>query len=153
MTIAISFIVAFVLMLLPLPNWATIYRPDWVALVLIYWALAVPDRVGAGVGWVVGLMIDVVNANLLGLHALGLALVGYLTNRFHLRTRMFPWWQQAVAVLVLLVIYRGTVGWLRGLSGPMQLDSGYWMPCLAGMFVWPWLFVILRDVRRAARVR
>ena len=153
MIILISFVVAFVLVVVPMPGWVTPYRPDWIAMVLIYWALAVPHRVGSGVGWMVGLMEDVVHANVLGVHALGMALLGYITNRFHLRLRMFPWWQQALAVLVLLLLYRAVVGWLRALLQPMQLDLEYWLPCLAGMVAWPWLFVILRDLRRSTRMR
>lgn len=151
MVIAFSFILAFLLAMLPLPDWANMYRPDWVVLVLIYWCLYLPERIGAGVAWLIGLMLDITQANLLGLNALGLSLVGYLANRFHLRLRMFPWWQQAISVLVLLVLYRGLVGWIRGFFSPVVLDYAYWLPCLIGMLVSPWLFVILRDARRYAR--
>ena len=66
MAVILSFLTAFVLTLLPLPDWANAYRPDWVALVLIYWCLDLPHRIGPGVGWVAGLMLDITQASLLG---------------------------------------------------------------------------------------
>jgi len=151
--IAASFAVAFMLTLVPLPSWVTPYRPDWIALVLIYWALALPHRVGPGVGWFTGLLVDVMQAELLGVNALGLATVAFVTNRFHLRVRMFPWWQQTLYVFGLLLLNRGIIGWLRSLITNVHLDVGYWIPCLVAMIVWPWLFVVLRDLRRKAKVR
>ncbi len=152
MIIALTFVVAFVLNLVPLPTWVLPYRPDWVALVLIYWCLAIPDRFGTGAGWLVGLLVDVNNANLLGLHALGMATLGYATSRLHLRIRMFPLWQQSVSVLLLLFFYNGLVGWMRSLLGELQFDWMYWMSSLVGVLIWPWLFIVLRDVRRYARI-
>jgi len=152
-TILLTFLVAFILTLIPLPNWATAYRPDWIVMVLIYWCLALPGRVGPGTGWFVGILIDVMRAEVLGVHALGLVTVAFLTNRLHLRVRMFPWWQQAASVSVLLLIYRGIVGWLRSLVTDVQFDYRYWLPCVVALLVWPWLFVILRDLRRYAKIR
>ncbi len=146
--ILLSFAAAFVLSLVSLPDWLTAYRPDWVALVLIYWCLALPQRIGAGAGWVAGLMVDVMNANLLGVHALGLALVGFLARRSYLRIRVFPWWQQALTVFLLLLAYRGLVGWVRSLVVDLEIDYRYWLPCVVGMIIWPLVAVILRDMRR-----
>jgi len=42
LVIYLSLLVALVLMILPLPDWAQIYRPNWMALVLIYWSMALP---------------------------------------------------------------------------------------------------------------
>lgn len=151
-TIVLSFLTAFILTLIPLPAEAEAYRPDWVAMVLIYWCLALPHRVGPGTGWFVGLLLDVTRAELLGIHAFGLVVTAFLTNRLHLRMRMYPWWQQAASVLLLLLLYRGIVGWLRSLVTAVQFDYQYWLPCIIAMVVWPWLFVILRDLRRKAKI-
>ncbi len=150
--VVLTFVVAFVLNLIPLPGWVLPYRPDWVVLVLIYWCLAIPDRFGTGAGWFVGLLVDVNNANLLGLHALAMAALGYVTSRLHLRIRMFPWWQQSLSVLLLLFFYKGLVGWMRSLLGELQFDWMYWMSSIIGVLIWPWLFIVLRDVRRYARI-
>ncbi len=146
-----TFGVAFWLTVVPMPAWLVPYRPDWVVLVLIFWALAAPRQAGVELGWMLGLLLDVVFANLLGVHAVGLALIGFLVGRLHLQLRMFPWWQQAVSVLLLLLLYRGVTGWVRTLIAPAQLDHTYWLPCVVGMLLWPWLSVLLRDLRRVSR--
>jgi len=56
-------------------------------------------------------------------------------------------------VLALLLIYRGSVGWLRSLVSDVSFDYRYWVPCVVAMLVWPWLFVVLRDIRRYAKIR
>lgn len=153
LVMAITFALAFWLTVIPLPEALAPYRPDWVVLVLIYWALALPQRVGAELGWIVGLLLDVVFSNLLGIHAMGLALVAFLVGRLHLQLRMFPWWQQAVSVLLLMLLYRGVTGWVRTLIEQIPLDHTYWLPCVVGMLLWPWLFVLLRDVQRYSGAR
>ncbi len=64
--IVLSLLIALVLTLLPLPPWAAPYRPDWVALALIYWCLALPERVSVGIGWSMGLLLDGLSGTLLG---------------------------------------------------------------------------------------
>jgi rod shape-determining protein MreD len=49
--IALSLVIALMLTALPLPEWAVNWRPAWVAMVLIYWCMALPERVGIGVRW------------------------------------------------------------------------------------------------------
>ena len=56
--ILLTFIAALLLTVIPLPDWARYLRPDWVGLVLIYWCMALPDRVGVTTGWLMGLMVD-----------------------------------------------------------------------------------------------
>ncbi len=147
-----SFAVAILLSVMPGPGWAEPFRPDWVGLVLIYWCMAAPARVGVGTGWLVGFVQDVLFGSLLGSHAIAKALIAFITLKLHLQLRMFPRWQQAAAVLVLLVLSQLLVLWIRGLTGSAPETFIYWTPSIVGMLVWPWLFVILRDVRRRGNV-
>jgi len=147
-SIYVSLLIALVLAVMPVPLWAEAFRPDWVGLVLIYWCMAAPESVNVGTGFVVGLVLDVLYGSLLGLHALGKSLVAFLTIKLHLKLRMFPRWQQAVAVCVLLLLNQLLVLWVRGMMGRAPGSVSYWTPSVVGMVVWPWLFVILRDVRR-----
>jgi len=147
-----TFIVALILTIVPVPNWAEQFRPDWVALTLIYWCMATPQRVGVGTGWALGLLLDILYGSLLGSHAMAKTLIAYFTVRLHLQLRMFPRWQQAVAVLLLLVVNQVLVLWIRGAIGQAPATLSYWTASIVGMALWPWLFVILRDVRRRGRV-
>jgi rod shape-determining protein MreD len=147
-----TFGAALLLSIMPVPPWAEPFRPDWVALVLIYWCLALPDRVGIGTGWTVGLILDVLYGSLLGQHALAKALLAFLTLKLHLQIRMFPRWQQAVTVFVLVGLNNLLVLWIRTVTGHGSAGWAYWMPSVMSMLIWPWVFVVLRDARRRNKI-
>ena len=150
--IAATFLVARVLSILPWPVWTEQFRPDWVTLVLIYWCMALPNRVGAGTGWTAGLILDVLYGSILGENALAKALVAFLTVHFHLQLRMYPRWQQAVVVLLLVTVNNLLVLWIKHLAGQAPATWSYLTPSIVSMLIWPWLFVILRDIRRHGNV-
>jgi rod shape-determining protein MreD len=150
--IVASFAVALVLAAMPVPDWAVGYWPDWASLVLIYWCLATPHRVSVGRGWLLGLTVDIMQGSLLGQNALAKTVVAFLAASLHLRVRMFPMWQQSITVLVLIAINQGINLWIKGMVGGYDLTWIQWMPAVTSALIWPWLFVILRDLRRYARV-
>ncbi|HHC71469.1 MAG TPA: rod shape-determining protein MreD [Thiotrichales bacterium] len=150
--IVASFVVALLLSTLPLPDWILPWRPEWSALVLIYWTMALPHRVGVGVGWIVGLLLDVLQGTLLGQHALGLATLAFVTYNLHQRVRVFPLWQQALTVMLFLALYQLLLLWFDGITGRPPRGWEYWIPSLTGMALWPWIFVVLRDLRRRFKV-
>ena len=84
----LTLFVAFMLTIMPLPDWVVEFRPDWVTLVLIYWAMALPTKVGVTTAWLAGLMLDVSHGAILGQHALGLMLVIYIVHIQHQRLRV-----------------------------------------------------------------
>ena len=147
-----TFIVALILTIVPLPEAARPLRPEWVALVLIYWCLATPERVGVGVAWVVGLLVDTLTGTLLGQHALAFCIVAFLTLNLYRRIRLFPLWQQSVTVLILLAIYQALNLWVSGIVGRPVHTWKYWMPSIAGMLLWPLVFKLLRRIRRHFQV-
>ncbi len=150
--IALSFLIAFMLTAMPLPDWATVWRPVWVALVLIYWVMALPSRVGIGVAWVLGLMIDVLQGTMLGLNALGYALLAYIIIKSFLRIRVYSLLQQSLFIGFIISFYLLLVLWIRSLIETPDINVLYWMPVLTSMFLWPWLFIVLRDIRRKFNV-
>lgn len=150
--IVTSFIVAFMLTAMPLPAWAGNWRPIWVAMVLVYWCMALPDRVGIGIAWLLGLVLDVQQGTILGQHALAFSVVAYLTVISHQRTRVFPLVQQAVLVGCYLLLLQFLILWIKGMMGAPPEHWTFWMPVLTSMLLWPWLFVILRDLRRKHHV-
>lgn len=152
-TILLCFIFALLLQMFALPDWAETLRPDWIALVLIYWCIALPERVGVGTGWLIGLILDVANGALLGQNALALAIVAYLALRLHQRIRLFPLWQQSVSVLLLVTLHLMLVLWIKGAVGQSSETWAYWMPAFTSMLVWPPTYIILRGLRRNYRVR
>ena len=148
-----SFIIAYALIVFPLPDWAELARPQWAALILIYWCMAMPDRVSVGVGWTAGLFQDALQSSLLGEHALAYAVIAFLTVKLHQRIRIYPLTQQALSVLVLLLLARLIQLWINGFVGRPPVDWQYWLPSIIGTLLWPWVFIVMRDMRRRFGVR
>jgi rod shape-determining protein MreD len=146
--ILLSFLVAMLLTSLPLPEGSIIFKPEWLLLVLIYWCMATPERVGIFSAWLLGLTLDVMYGSLLGQNAMTFSLVAYLVGLLHLRVRMFPVWQQSLMILVLVVIHLALNAWVRGITGQFSIVWAYWVPALTSALVWPFLFILLRDLRR-----
>lgn len=152
LVIGFSFVVAIVLTILPLPGFVKWWRPEWVPLILIYWCLATPSRVGIGIAWMVGLFLDVLHMTLLGEHALALAFIAYLTTKFQVRIQLFPFWQKQLTILSLILLYLGIIFWIEGLIGQMPEITLYWLSAFVSTLLWPWLYIVMRDYRWRFRV-
>jgi len=151
--IVISLIVAMALTILPMPEAVSDYRPEWVALVLLYWIMALPHRVGITTAWIMGICLDVLKGALLGQHALAMVVLAFMMLNLSLRIRMYPFWQQSVMVGFILFIYQVLLLWIYDMTGTIEFGWQYWSPVVLGMLLWPWIFIILRDVRRRHHVR
>ena len=145
--ILLSFAAALLLTIIPLPEGLRSWRPDWVALTLIFWCLALPYRVSVGSGFVVGLFLDTLTGTLLGQHALALSLIAYVCVRLHQRVRLYPFWQQALTVLVLLILHQLITLWVDRTIGRPALPLSYWLPAVAGMLLWPLIHRLLTTLR------
>ena len=143
-----TIIAAFMLAIMPLPEWAVEFRPDWVTLVLIYWAMAMPTKIGVTVAWLAGLMLDVSYGTLMGQHAVGLVLVIYFIHINHQRLRVASLLQQAIVIFFLLLIKQLLILWVDGMLGHAPDSWLYFMPTLTSTLLWPWTYLILRDLRR-----
>jgi len=147
--IGATFLVAMILMLIPLPDWAQPWRPEWLAVTLIYWSMALPKNVSIGIAWTLGLCVDVIHGTLLGQYALGLAITAYLAIHFHIQARNYPLYQQAIFVGIILLPYMGVSLWVLGILGEDPKSWLYWAPILTSMLVWPFVYLALRAIRRA----
>jgi rod shape-determining protein MreD len=108
---------ALALNVVPLPDVASTFKPDWVAAVLLYWSIASPQRAGLFTAFFMGLALDVLSGALLGQHALGLIVILYLSQRFHLLIRVFPTSQVLATLFILLGIYEFILFWVDGVAG------------------------------------
>ena len=151
-TIGVTFVVAIMLMLMPLPEWARPYRPEWLALAVIYWSMALPKNIGVGIAWFLGLCVDAIQGALLGQHALGFAITAYIAIRFHQRVRNYPLHQQAMFVGMILLPYMSISLWILGILGEDPRSWLYWAPVVTSVLFWPWVYLILRAVGRSASI-
>lgn len=157
--ILLSFIIALMLTITPmpwaeqLPEWLNGLRPEWTALILLYWSLALPGKVGVGCGWLAGLFQDALLGTLLGQHALAFAVIAYFAIRLHQHLRLVPVWQQALVVLLLLLIAQMVSFWINGLIGRPSPDWQGWVTPILGAVLWLAIFPLLRNIRRRYQIQ
>ena len=92
---------------LPLSGMPLALKPDFLALVLLYWCIQEPRLIGVGIAWFLGLVMDVADATVFGQHALAYAVLAYAAEYFRRRVLRFPLWQQAAQVAALLLFCAG----------------------------------------------
>lgn len=144
--IAVSIAVVFALSFLPLGGW--VWVPDLLMLVLGFWALHQPQRVGLGIAFVLGLCIDVQQTSLLGQHALAYALLVFFAHRISRRLMWFSPPMQALQMLPLFLLAHVVQVLVRMAAGGMF--PGFWMllaPALECL-LWPLAHVILQAPQR-----
>ena len=143
-----TIVVGFILSALPLPETIVDWRPCWLAMLLIYWCMALPERVGILSAWLLGLLFDVQQSFILGQHALGFIFLAYVIIKNHKRMRVYPLLQQSLVVCLYLLIFQAIMLLVMLLSGTITYTWLYWLPAFTSMLIWPWLFIFMRDFRR-----
>ncbi len=152
--IVLSFLIAFLLAIVPFPVWAMNYRPEWIPMVMIYWAMALPYRIGIGWAFFIGLFLDILEGSILGLNAMALVIIAYITLSVHLRLRMFSNVQQAGLVLALVGLNLLVCHWLQIATGQtVASNMMFLMAALTSAVIWPSIFQLLRHTRRSFNVR
>ncbi len=146
-----TIVVALMLMVVPLPDQLEPFRPDWVALAVIYWTMMLPRTWSIGSAWLVGLFLDVAQGTILGQHALALCFIAFATVRFHLLMRVFPTSQLAATVFALLALYQFLLFWINGVAGVPAPAISYWAPVITGALLWPVVSLLLNGVRMRVR--
>ena len=150
--IGLTFLAALILSVVPMPAPFDAGRPMWLAMVVTYWVMALPHRVGLLTAWIAGLATDVLFGELFGQNALVLVMVAWLVLLLYQRIRRFPLWQQSLVMLPVLGIAQMVSLWLSSLAGNRPPTLLYLLPALVSTILWPWLFTILRVVRRRFHV-
>ena len=146
--VALSLLVSFMLASIPLPDAINPWRPAWVVITLLYWCLAMPERIGVLSAWMIGILLDVMHGALLGQHALGLAFVAFVTVLYHQRIRVFPMVQQAIVVGSIVFLYQAWMIAIYNAMGSRHYPMTFLLAACTSALLWPWVFVLLRDVRR-----
>jgi rod shape-determining protein MreD len=148
--IFLTFSIAYLLAIVPFPAWAMSYRPEWVPMVLIYWVMALPYRVGIGWAWVVGLLLDILEGSILGVNALSLVILAYVTLSLHQRMRMFTTFQQSGLMLALIGLNVMICNWLQIITDQtVSSNLIFLMASVTSAIIWPSLFQLLRQIRRS----
>ncbi len=150
--ILLTFLLATVLALTPLPGWLLWARPEWLALVLVYWTIALPHRVGIFTGLVLGLLLDVLEGAVMGQNAFSLVIVATLAQILYQRMRVTNLWQQAAMIFLLVGINQLICQWIQNLQGVAAQTPLFLLPALTSALMWPVVLQLLRALRRHYQV-
>ena len=148
----VSLLLALILQIVQLPDWAALVRPIWPLLVIGYWALYAPGSPALIAAWLLGLCLDVLLNAALGQHALGLVVVAFLIRRLRGIYVLFPIWQATLALAPVWSLYVFLMFWIDGLTRHTADNDLRWLPILSTTLVWP-IATGLLDSFRASRAR
>jgi rod shape-determining protein MreD len=142
----LSLVATLALASMPLPDAVAPFRPDWVAVVLLYWSLMAPRQFSLLTAFWMGVALDTLTGALLGQNALALLVVLYLAE-------VFPLSQLALTVLLLLGLYEFILFWVDGIAGRSVPLVERWVPPLTGTLVWVAMYMLFDRREREAPAR
>ena len=145
--ILVSVLIALLLNGLPWEGIWLMLRPDFVALVMLYWCTHKPLRVGIGLSWMVGIFADVADASLFGQHALAYTLLAFGGAVLHHRLKMFDLRRQTTQVFVIFAltyVMYALVHWQ--INGYVVWP--YFFGCLTSTLLWLPLSIMLQAARQ-----
>lgn len=146
--IVFTFIAALLINLLPWSGWWLLAKPDFVALVVLYWCIQQPRKVGFASAWLLGIVMDVAEGSLLGQHALAYSVLAFAGIVLHRRVLMFTMRDQILHVLVLLLLNDVMVLAVRMLAGAGFPGVTYFIGSLVAAALWPALSTLFKLPQR-----
>jgi rod shape-determining protein MreD len=144
--VTLTLIVAMCLRIAPWSHALELYNPDWVLLVLMYWSVVLPERIGIFYAWTYGLLTDVLTGQLFGQHALAYSLVIYACLKLHKRLRQYTLLQQALFVFCGLLLAQLIFFFIKNLQHLAQFNTDFWLPVITGTLCWPLVYRALRCI-------
>lgn len=146
--IVFTLLMALLINLLPWAGWGLWVRPDFVALVLLYWCINQPRKIGFSVAWLLGLLMDVADGSLFGQHALAYTILAYAGIVLHRRVQRFSITPQALHAAPLLLLNDTIVLLIRLVAGSDFPGVWYFFGSLIGGLLWPLLSFLLQLPQR-----
>ena len=142
----LSLLLAFMLNLIPFGRVSAM--PDFIALVLVFWNVHQPRRVGVGVAFLFGLMMDVHDSAVLGQHALAYTLLSFFAITIHRRLLWFGVLSQAMQILPLFVAAHAVSMVVRMLVGGMLPGWELMLAPVLESLLWPVVSLLLLAPQR-----
>jgi rod shape-determining protein MreD len=146
--IVLTLIAALMLNLLPWSGTALWIKPDFVALVVLYWCIEQPRKIGFVAAWLLGLFMDVADGTLFGQHALAYSILAYAGIVLNRRVRMFSGTSQVLHVVPLLLMNDLIVLAIRMAGGAEFPGFQYFIGSFVGGALWLPLGVLLKLPQR-----
>ncbi|QIW15916.1 rod shape-determining protein MreD [Pasteurellaceae bacterium RH1A] len=147
------FVVAFVLEIMPWPAGFQGLRPTWIVLVLLYWTLALPNKINVGTAFAAGIVWDLILGSILGIHALVLSFAIYFVAKYHLILRNLSLWLQSLLVMGFIVLIRCAIFLVEFILHSAEFNSQELAGAVISGVLWPWIFLLMRHIRRGLHLR
>ncbi len=146
MFVGMTFLFALLFNMLPWRGTAGL--PDLAALVLAFWCVREPRKMGIGFAWVLGLLLDAGNGALLGQHAFAYAVLAFAAIGLSRRILWFPLWQQATHVFLLLFLTQFLMLAVRMIAGASFPGVLYFAGSIIAAALWPVANMVLLAPQR-----
>ncbi|HYP85261.1 rod shape-determining protein MreD [Variovorax sp.] len=143
-----SLLVAFLINMLPLGRLP--WRPDLLALVIVFWSVHQPARIGVGTAFVFGLLMDVQQSAMLGQHALVYSALAFLAIMMHRRLLWYPLFSQSLQVLPLFALAHVLALGVRMIGGGIFPGWGVLLAPIIEAALWPVASMLLLAPQRRA---
>ncbi|WP_394493166.1 rod shape-determining protein MreD [Shewanella sp. ENK2] len=151
--VLVTIFIGMMFQIMPLPKIVEAWRPDWLLMVMIYWAMALPHRYSILTAWVLGVLLDVLLGATLGIRSLAFSIVIYVIVMQSQRLRNFTRWQQSILVAIFVCLYHFIIYWVEFVVNSVAFDWSMFLPAVSSIFMWWWVFWVLRNIRRRYKVR
>lgn len=136
-SVLVTLLIAIALTVIPLDAQADLWRPEWIVLTLVHWALVIQDRLSLILAFLVGLIVDTMLGSLMGQHALSFVLVAYFSVRLSLRMTAEAFFQQLALLFVILGLYMLVNLWVQRVTSGTANGWLYWASMLSSLVIWP----------------
>lgn len=143
-----SLLLALLITMLPLGRLA--WLPDLMALVLVFWSVHQPHRIGVGVAFMLGLLVDVHQSAMLGQHALAYTILSFSALVIHRRLVWFSLVSQAFQILPFFVMAHAVELIVRLLAGAAFPGYAMALAPLVEAALWPFISMLLLAPQRRA---
>jgi rod shape-determining protein MreD len=121
------------------------------ALVMMFWILETPGKMGLGRVFLIGLLLDIAGFSLLGEHALRLLLMAGIVHQVRNQFRFYPIWQQSLVILAILYIDQVLLVVIRLFQDLQQQPVEAWLSPVLAFLIWPWLYMFLDNMHLQSR--
>ncbi|MGP1931375.1 MAG: rod shape-determining protein MreD [Arsenophonus sp. ET-YP4-MAG3] len=144
----LSFLIAIIFDQMPWPEQFFYCRPIWLILILTYWVMALPHRISIGTGFFLGILMDLIQGLTLGANALAYSIICYFTSYKHQLLRNISLCQQSFVIAGLSMLMNFIIFLVEFLFSFVLFHPKIFLNCLINAILWPWIFLLLRQIRR-----
>ena len=146
--ISMSFLIAILLTIFPLPQELIWLWPQWIFVMVLFWVVTLPFSCGVVLAWSMGVIMDLITGTPLCVHALSFVILVYLILKINHYVTHLLRWQQATVIGIFVFLNNMIEGFILGMTGHTAHTGLMFQSVITTALIWPLLFKILRSNQR-----